>query len=439
MATRTWLGNANPIKQVDTITIANTWATSDTCTITINSKDLVITVGSLTTTDQVATTIQEAIELTDESFTDAAASKNLTEGKSEFPELMEVDATVSGSVVTLTATRAGHPFTISVTATTAGSGTATKATATAATGPHHFNNADNWSAATVPVTNDTMVFDHNSNSNLLYGLNTGVGTLTVYVDKGFTGNIGLPSINRQNSSAIYSEYRDRHLATTYMTSYIGTGEGPMGGRVYLKSMTMTAHIHDTASADGQGNPAVQLMGTSNCTIDMDNGFAAVGLHAQDASVINGLEMVGGRLLVGAGCTSQSASANIRCSGGEIVIDEAFSTTTPFDLTMDGGTVDMRGGDPDAVVVRSGVLRWSTLTDQSGGSISLSGNGVIDFSANRSGVGQLAIQTVDRYSVNSRFVDPRGVCTAVVIDNNQISDLSGIIIGPNYRITRGSVA
>ena len=84
MATRTWLGNAIDIAQKNTVTIANTWATSDTATLTINGKSLVVTIGSLVTTAQVATTIQQAVEGI--SFTDTTASVTPTDGKDDFPE-----------------------------------------------------------------------------------------------------------------------------------------------------------------------------------------------------------------------------------------------------------------------------------------------------------------------------------------------------------------
>ena len=46
MGTVVHRGGAVGVKQVDTITVANTWATSDTVTLTINGRDLLITIGS---------------------------------------------------------------------------------------------------------------------------------------------------------------------------------------------------------------------------------------------------------------------------------------------------------------------------------------------------------------------------------------------------------
>ena len=46
MANNRWLSKAAPVKQVTTVTIANTWATSDTITLTIDSVDFIVTIGT---------------------------------------------------------------------------------------------------------------------------------------------------------------------------------------------------------------------------------------------------------------------------------------------------------------------------------------------------------------------------------------------------------
>ena len=60
MATKYWTASA--VQQYDRWdgTVAGTWAAGDTATITINGKSLVVTIGSLVTTAQVATTIVQA-------------------------------------------------------------------------------------------------------------------------------------------------------------------------------------------------------------------------------------------------------------------------------------------------------------------------------------------------------------------------------------------
>jgi hypothetical protein len=132
-----WDSVAAAVAEVNTITVANTWAQNDTCTITIHGVTLVVTVGTLVTTAQVATTIQEAWE--GATLTDGSASVAPTGGGPVLRDHGNLTATVSGSVVTLTADRAGERFNtnsaMTVTESTAGDGTATLANSTPAAGP----------------------------------------------------------------------------------------------------------------------------------------------------------------------------------------------------------------------------------------------------------------------------------------------------------------
>ena len=130
MASNRWLGRAQAIAQVDTVTSTGSPAQNDTITLTINTKNLVVTIGEASpTTTTVALAIKEAWE--NETFTDPLNSKTPAGGGDDIAEHAEITATASGAVVTLTHDTPGTPFTLSVTET--GSGTAPEATATAAT------------------------------------------------------------------------------------------------------------------------------------------------------------------------------------------------------------------------------------------------------------------------------------------------------------------
>src|SRR3972149_4873907 len=105
MANKRWLGRAGAVAEVNTITIALTWAAGDTITVTINAKDLLVTIGTLVTTAQVATTLKQAWE--GETFTDTTATVRPAGGGPDFTEYAEITATVSGSVGTLTGDTGG--------------------------------------------------------------------------------------------------------------------------------------------------------------------------------------------------------------------------------------------------------------------------------------------------------------------------------------------
>lgn len=241
MASKRWLGRASAVAQVDTVTVADTWAATDTITLTINAKDLVVTIGSLITTAQVATTIQEAWE--NSAFADTTATKIPGDGGQDFAEHAEITATVSGSVVTLTHDTDGVPFTMTVVAVTIGDGDTTHAAAaTAATGPNFYSNADNWDPTNVPVAADDVFID-NSAVSILFGLSQGAVAISSFtVARNFTGDIGLPKTN----AAGYAEYRDDYLALGSLVLNIGRGEGSGSGRIKIDSGTGVTGNHDGA-------------------------------------------------------------------------------------------------------------------------------------------------------------------------------------------------
>lgn len=113
MSTVIHKGDAVALAQVTTLTVAGNWLQNETITLTINGKDLVLTVGTLTTTAQIATSLKQAWEGETLTDTSAATSPTITQGGgTAIPEHSEITASVSSSVVTLTADAPGVPFTV---------------------------------------------------------------------------------------------------------------------------------------------------------------------------------------------------------------------------------------------------------------------------------------------------------------------------------------
>src|SRR5690606_23342522 len=79
------------------------------------------------------------------------------------------------------------------------SGTIATSAVTAATGPNHWDHADNWSTGAVPTTGDD-VFIESASHRFLYGLPT---TLELDLLVILRGQVGLPTRN----AAGYTEYR----------------------------------------------------------------------------------------------------------------------------------------------------------------------------------------------------------------------------------------
>ena len=442
MATRTWLGNAIDIAQKNTVTIANTWATSDTATLTINGKSLVVTIGSLVTTAQVAPTIQQAVEGI--SFTDTTASVTPTDGKDDFPELAEYDATVSGSVVTLIGKVKGKPITLTAAYTTAGSGTATAAAVTAGTGRNDFANADNWSDETVPVTGGIIVFDSQGGStSCLYNLAAGFANATIFINKGFTGNIGLPN-RHGNLIGGYSEYRDTHLTFTgTVTANIGDGVGLLGDRIKIKAATVTVNGYASGTSSTPSEPPIQIIASTLATAHIRGGTIVFGHRDSDATVIGGTWNISGDADVTAGNgvdISSGTALTIQQKGGSFLMDEdidSYVSTQVVTYTQTGGIATINGSKLGNVTLSGGSrFNWNTTTGQHSGTVVyISDNAYLDFSSSTGS----AVNTIERYSNTSTIDDRNKAVSSLVIDNNRCSDTSRLLLGNDFKITRAATS
>lgn len=355
MANVRWLGRAAPIAQVDTVTIALTWAQNDTIALTINAKTITVTIGTLTTTAQVATTLKEAWE--GETLTDTSASVSPSDGKEAFIEHNEITATVSGSVVSFTHDTSGVPFTMSVAETTAGDGTATEATATAATGPNFADNVDNWDSGAVPNGDDVWLDD--SDVSILYGLSalSGASLGTFNVARSYTGNIGLP----KNNEAGYVEYRDDYLLLEAGLINLGRGQGAGSSRIKIDTEATQTQItvEGTGPPPGLGLEAFLWKGTHGSnTLEIYGGSVGVAVHGGEAATLNSVLVTQGALRISSGCvlgtltnhagsvTLYASATTINNESGTILVVGLATITT---LNLDGGLVDYRStGGPPAI-------------------------------------------------------------------------------------------
>jgi hypothetical protein len=451
MATRRWLGAAKNVRQVDTITVANTWATSDDVTVTINGVDLVIVIGSLVTTAQVATTIKQAIN--GETLTDTAAtvSPPIADGGGRalayFREITAAISAASTSVVEITGGQTGDydkPFTLSVTETTAGDGTATEATATAATGPHHWNNIDNWSGATVPVDNDDVVFDSGS-VGCKYSLVTGIQPASVTVTNDFSGPnayIGLPEVNEDSSSYPYAETRTKYLTfddNSVTTTYdIGRGDGS-GSRV-LRISAGAGQIIWNQSGAGQrlktGIPATLLIGTHTANVvNVNAGDLGIAFFEGEAAHVATLR-IGSGVVSGAKCVCGDgvdlANASIVQNGGAAEINSATGSGTI--VVGQNGTLSIKGTAAHASI---DVEPGGTVYYQTNGTLGTlcrvqTGGKFIRFADLRPATITPAVQL---YS-GATFQDPNGVLTysnGIKLNGCTLDDVT-LDVGPNVTVT-----
>jgi hypothetical protein len=445
MSTKYWLGKAANVTQVDTITVANTWAENDTVTLTVNGNDLLCTVGSLVTTADVAALISAAINAFAPSSSATAGDYNV--GGQQIPEFTEFTASVSGSVVTVTGTTAGKPFTLSVTESTAGSGTATLASVTAATGQKFWSSGDNWSGGTVPANADGVVYE-NGNVDCAYGLPTALELASLTVDMSYTGRIGLPPVNTDGTP--YAEYRTRYpvfkdisaAASVYRIGQ-GTGSGPKlvnikhdsaSGGTYTNGWADIT-VHNTGQSGVDGQRVVNIStgsDTSDHVLKVLQGSVAVGVDGESARI----------LTADIGTSSQGNQADVYFGSGATLVNVGLyngaarwggATTT---ARVEGGTARIEGsGTQAALTVRGGQVDYvgtGTVT-----ALNAVG-GLVDFSK---GAGALTVTAIEAYKTGGVY-DPTGrINTGTTVDLNQcrVSELSRFDLGANRRLTLGAVA
>ena len=443
MATRRWTGNALAIAQRETITIGGTWVAADTLTVTCNGRDLVLTIGSTVTTTQIATELAAALGSTSSSLGTAYSANERGPNIAEFREFVAGDTSpaASGSTVILYGKTKGKPFTITVSKSST-SGTVSTATTISATGPNHWDNADNWSGSTVPVDSDDIVYDSGA-VPCLYGLSQGTVTpASITVTLGYTGKIGLASINTDDTSYHYTEYRERYLIlcasgdslNTAVT--IGGGEGIGASRINLDCNTGQATIAVLGSGASEVSSvgAVSLKGTNaSNVVSIARGSVGIAALAGESMTVATLN-VGYRtnqasdaaVVVGSGATLTTVNQ----SGGTLSTSAAVTT-----MNLSGGEWTHLAGAVTTANIDGGACRYratATLTTAIVG-----GSGELDF---RQDPRSRTVTNCDIFE-GSILRDPAGTVTFTNgIDLNRCNFQTVTLEIPQHkRITFGSVA
>lgn len=438
MAIVRWIGNALPVAQVETITIANTWAANDTATVTINGKTITMTVGSTATTTEVATQLANVLN----SATAALGTGySATERGPNIGEFAEFTAVASGSTVVCTARVKGKPFTMTTGETTAGSGTCTRSTTTAATGPNHADNGKNYSGGSVPSNGDTLLFDSGS-VDVLYGLDqSAVHPAAVHCLAAYRGRIGLKLVNDDNSALPYNEYRDRYLkygGTGAMAVIIGAGEGQGSSRINIDAndTTLTATILKTGNPEKGDQYAVRLITTSPATgsnsISVTKGFVGIAPLGTEAAVIATLNVSYAESRQNDAfvfCGSGVTLTNVVADGGDVTLN---SGTTSIDHKA--GTLTLMAGAHTALRDSGGTTLYRSTGTLSAAYLT---GGSLDF---RQDNRARTVSAIDIWE-GSEIHDPVGTVTWTAgIDLNDCNPTEVVLNLPKHkRITLGSVA
>jgi len=380
MPDNSWTGAAGAVAEVNPILIALTWATGDSFDVTINKKSLVITIGSLTTTAQVAQTILEGFN--GSAFTDTTATVVPSGGGPDFIEHSELTATVSGSTVTLTADTAGVPWNITdgltIAATTAGDGTAEITGPTAATGPNFIDNVDNWSAGTVLAAGeDGWVF--NSSVPMLYALDalSAVGTLaSLNFAMTFTADCGLPKTNASG----YVEFRQQYLEVDATVLRIH-GQGTGSGRIKIdgQAVQSAVEIENTGAAVEVGIGAFIWKGTSAAnTLTTQNGSLSVAPFDGETAQVLTSRLNGGNVDFGDGATFP-ASATMEVLAADVSVRNSANHMKT--VSVGSGTLTVFGSAAvdTSITITGGTVIWKSSGTIAAAVVGGATGGVLDFS------------------------------------------------------------
>lgn len=332
MATRYWIGGATAVAEVAEATFG-TYDVATTRTITIGGV---------------------AISAVDSGGTLTAALSALAAllNASTHPYFSTITWTSNATKIIGTADTAGVPF-VFAGSVSGGTGTCSSAFAatTASAGPNDWSTATNWSAATVPVGNDTVIIK--GGPSIAYGLDqSAVAVDLLIVELTYTGKIGLrsdafaTSADGATVNSTYIEYRDSYLKLGADRAEIGEhyGPGTPAGSTRLKinfgTDVTVVTIHDSARTPSEtGLPVVRLL--------CNNASSKIHVRRAPGGVGIGVDVPGE--------TSTVDTVNVGEAPSDSTVWIGRGVTLEF-LNMAGGTVVLDGAaDVTAVVVDGGSL------------------------------------------------------------------------------------
>ena len=380
------IGAAQAKPQIDTVTMTCTFADTETVTIKVGAASITYTCGAGETVSTVAAGLLALCQASDD------------------PRFRELTWTALAGVITATSA-AGLPVTIT-TSDTAASGASAVANVQAATGPNHWNNAENWSTGAVPTTSDEVYIERKEIA-LLYGLPTSL-TLDRFVMT--AGQLGLP----ERSVGGYPEYRTKRAVFTCTDVVFGReqGSGPSLARVDLASGAAVVGVYGSLTRN-DGTAAIDILANhSSAQIAVAAGQVAVAPGGAETTEVATIRVgAQGNVVVGEGVTV----ATIVSAGNTTVLCDVTN------LTVDAGQTTITG----VAAITNLIVRSGSLVHKSSGTITdaVVGPGTLDCAQD------LRLKTITDLALNKggALRDPYSVLTIT----------NGLVLGADADVLQAS--
>lgn len=224
-----------------------------------------------------------------------------------------------------------------------------------------FTTAANWSDGNAPANSDVLVFNHLGTASCTTDLGTALTGLVIYVEKTYTGNIGVLS----GSTATYLVIDG---GTLHLQQNTGQG-GPSGSPLIMintGSTAAVANVYDSSSTSSSSYyPPIILKGTS-LTVNQFGGSMAVAPLPGETATLTALKITKG--------VSPQVAASTYLGAG---------VTTTL-MTASTGTIINRAGQTQTAVTLSGDARYTydgtgahtTLSVNKGAVATYAGTGTI---------------------------------------------------------------
>jgi len=270
----------------------------------------------------------------------------------------------------------GRPVSVS----NGGTGSTTVTTVQAATGPHHFNNINNWSLGALPADGDEVWFA-DGDVDLLYELaQSAITPSAIRFFRNFTGNVGLP--DRYNNSPEWlpralriGNAADEVAATEIIVADGDSGSGSSLIRLDLGDQVFNLRHRETNASSGMvmiaGSALTNSVYASGGTIQIGDDAAG---YVTDVHTLN-IPPAGQRnSTVTVRSTADTIIDNVDVRSGQLVLKKPPGAISIYDATV---TIDGDGTVTSPLVI-GGTLHYRASGTIAGNMV-VSNGGMVDFS------------------------------------------------------------